>query len=366
MNLAHRNALRGSVALAAMFALTGALPIVPGVDTSDYPWVGQFGDAGGFDTTAVAVSPHWVMTARHTTGGMGSTDALFKLQDGTTFSSVEIVRHPTDDIALVRMSDSMPGWYKPYFGAADLGATMTIVGYGVKGRMAAGEWEFDWGTGGVKRFARNRATLSQFLDLGSVRAWWLIADFDGAGRDAFGDGGPVSDEGTLGAGDSGSAALIDVAGEWEVAGIGSWIGSVGGGQPPPHYGSIFGAVQVRKYEAWIRSIVPETVLLDSFTIIRGLLLSGGLPDLFFSDDSRLVVRTAVFAPSIEPPVQIEVVGTSPTESPSELRFRFEGTASRDLIQRRISMYNYVTQSYEELHVAFAATSDEVVEIVITS
>ncbi|MCH8275038.1 MAG: SBBP repeat-containing protein [Armatimonadetes bacterium] len=112
--------------------------------------------------------------------------------------------------------------------------------------------------------------------------------------------------------------------------------------------------------------VPVVVLPKSFTILRGLLLSGGLPDLFFSDDSRLVVRTAVFAPSVEPPVQIEVVGTSPTESPSELRFRFEGMASRDLIQRRISLYNYVTQSYEELHVAFAATSDEVVEIVVTS
>ena len=113
-------------------------------------------------------------------------------------------------------------------------------------------------------------------------------------------------------------------------------------------------------------VSPPPSLPSSFTIIRGLLISGGLPDLFDSDDSRLVVRTAVFAPSIEPPVQIEVVGTSPTETPSELRFRFEGMASRNLIERRISLYNYVTQSYEELHVAFAATSDEVVEIVVTS
>ncbi|MCH8275799.1 MAG: matrixin family metalloprotease, partial [Armatimonadetes bacterium] len=57
------------------------------------------------------------------------------------------------------------------------------------------------------------------------------------------------------------------------------------------------------------SPLTESFVPESFTIIRGLLLSGGLPDLFFSDDSRLVVRTAVFAPSIEPPVQIEVVGT---------------------------------------------------------
>ncbi|MCH8273174.1 MAG: SBBP repeat-containing protein [Armatimonadetes bacterium] len=118
--------------------------------------------------------------------------------------------------------------------------------------------------------------------------------------------------------------------------------------------------------ATIKYVQATSVMPDSFTIIRGLLLSGGLPDLFDSDDSRLVVRTAVFAPSIEPPVQIEVVGTSPTETPTALRFRFEGMASRNLIERRISLYNYVTQSYEELHVAFAATSDEVVEIVVTS
>ncbi|MCH8274851.1 MAG: PD40 domain-containing protein [Armatimonadetes bacterium] len=108
------------------------------------------------------------------------------------------------------------------------------------------------------------------------------------------------------------------------------------------------------------------VIPSSFTILRGLLLFGGLPELFDSDDSRLVVQTDVFSPSDAPPVQIEVTGTSPTETPSELRFRFEGIASRQFIQRRILLYNYVTQSYEELHVGFAATSDEVIEIVITS
>ncbi|MCH8274000.1 MAG: PQQ-like beta-propeller repeat protein [Armatimonadetes bacterium] len=105
---------------------------------------------------------------------------------------------------------------------------------------------------------------------------------------------------------------------------------------------------------------------ESFSILRGLRLSGGLAELLDSDDSRLVVQTAVFAPSIEPPVQIEVVSTSPADTLTELRFRFEGMASRNLIERRISLYNYVTQSYEELHVAFAATSDEVVEIAVTT
>ncbi|MCH8274116.1 MAG: NHL repeat-containing protein [Armatimonadetes bacterium] len=111
---------------------------------------------------------------------------------------------------------------------------------------------------------------------------------------------------------------------------------------------------------------PATAWPEVFRIFRGLLLSGGLPDLFVSDESRLVVQTDVFAPSNEPPVQIEVEGTSQTENPSELRFRFEGMASRAFIERRILLYNYVTQSYEELHTGFAATSDEMIEIVVTA
>ncbi|MCH8275593.1 MAG: SBBP repeat-containing protein, partial [Armatimonadetes bacterium] len=82
-----------------------------------------------------------------------------------------------------------------------------------------------------------------------------------------------------------------------------------------------GGPATRQDYATIKYVQSVEALPDSFTIIRGILLSGGLPDLFDSDDSRLVVRTAVFAPSIEPPVQIEVVGTSPKETPGELRFR---------------------------------------------
>ncbi|MCH8274267.1 MAG: PQQ-like beta-propeller repeat protein [Armatimonadetes bacterium] len=110
----------------------------------------------------------------------------------------------------------------------------------------------------------------------------------------------------------------------------------------------------------------ERAAPTGLTVLRGLVISGGLPDLFDSDDSRLVVQTGQFAPSTEPPVQIEVTGTSPTETPSELKFRFEGMASRPFLERRILLYNYVTQSYEELHVGFAATSDEVIEIVVTA
>ncbi|MCH8274208.1 MAG: hypothetical protein IH851_05410 [Armatimonadetes bacterium] len=110
-------------------------------------------------------------------------------------------------------------------------------------------------------------------------------------------------------------------------------------------------------------VLTEATIPDSFRIIRGIRLFGGLPDLFESDDRRLCVQTDVFAPSPQAPVQVEVVGTSPTETPTEFRFLFEGHAIRKFIAQRILLFNYVTQIYEELDLRFASTADEVVEIV---
>ncbi|MCH7870139.1 MAG: PQQ-binding-like beta-propeller repeat protein [Planctomycetes bacterium] len=107
------------------------------------------------------------------------------------------------------------------------------------------------------------------------------------------------------------------------------------------------------------------IVPGSFTIVRGQLISGNLPDLFDSDDSRLVVRTATFAPQPGPPVQVEVQGTSSEPSPSELRFRLESAVDQSSVQQRILMYDFVAQSYEEVDLRTAATSDTVVEVVIS-
>ncbi|MCH7526919.1 MAG: hypothetical protein IID39_05740, partial [Planctomycetes bacterium] len=61
-------------------------------------------------------------------------------------------------------------------------------------------------------------------------------------------------------------------------------------------------------------------------IIRGRLASGDLPDLFNSDDSRMVFQPGITRNPDEPPVWLELTGTSPTESPSELSFTLETRA----------------------------------------
>ena len=109
----------------------------------------------------------------------------------------------------------------------------------------------------------------------------------------------------------------------------------------------------------------EVVQPDTLTIVRGIWTDGELEDLYFSDDSYVVVQPAALVPAPGPPVQVEVMGISPIDNPSELRFRYEGHVTVSPVEQQILLFNYETQEYDVVDVHEAATSDEQVEIVIT-
>ena len=110
---------------------------------------------------------------------------------------------------------------------------------------------------------------------------------------------------------------------------------------------------------------PETVLPETLTIVRGQQNEGEIEDLFFGDNFYVVVQPAALVPLPGPPVQIEVEGTSPVDNPSELRFRYEGHATVTPVEQVILLFNYDTQEYDVMDVRIAATSDEMVQIVIS-
>ncbi len=109
----------------------------------------------------------------------------------------------------------------------------------------------------------------------------------------------------------------------------------------------------------------ETIFPDTLTIIRGLQTEGDVQDLFTSDDFYVVVQPAALVNEPGPPVQVEVEGTAPLDNPSELRFRYEGHVSVVPIELEILLFNYDTQEYDSMDVRIAATSDEVVTVVIS-
>jgi hypothetical protein len=113
-------------------------------------------------------------------------------------------------------------------------------------------------------------------------------------------------------------------------------------------------------------IPTDMVLPDGFTLLRGGLVSGDLEDLYDSDNARLIAATESIFPLPGPPIQLEVRGTTTVDIPSELRFRFEGRVNFVPVVLRILLFNHITQSYEEVDVRNATTSDSVVEKVITN
>ncbi|MEM4408308.1 MAG: hypothetical protein QXI19_06155, partial [Candidatus Caldarchaeum sp.] len=347
-----------------MTATVGSARIVPGIDTTEFPWVGKFYGVGGSITSAVAIDPFWIVTARHASF-FGDTEGRFQPDGYPVFSSVQIVRHPTDDVALVRLSQPLPGWFSLYTGSSEVGSIASVVGYGVRGRQVGDDWDYDWGTEGTKRRGQNRVTLAQFLDLGSVRGWFLISDFDGRGVDSLGDGGPVTEESTLGPGDSGGGLMIRVGSEWQVAGVHSWVGSVGGGPQPPRYGSVFGSLQLRPYGSWIRGIIPERRFAESFSLVRGIPAGGGLQDLRASDDAYLFLRPHIVLFSGEDPIQV-IFTTTATLSFSSLSLHLESAVNVPNVQQKVFLYNFQTNAWDLIDARTVSQEDSLLEVNITS
>ncbi|MCH7903556.1 MAG: hypothetical protein IH944_03205 [Armatimonadetes bacterium] len=113
------------------------------------------------------------------------------------------------------------------------------------------------------------------------------------------------------------------------------------------------------------SIVPPT-RPDSFWLFRGILTGGGLNELLASDDSWMTVRPGITLGQTEPSVQLIVIGTAPTENPTELRFRVEAHADINNIGQWIELFNYITNSYDLVDFMIATTVDSIVEVTITN
>src|SRR5438477_2939603 len=141
---------------------------------------------------------------------MGDTDAQFVLDSGLMYRSIRIFHHPTDDVSLVQVAETMPGWYDPYWLTNQTGQTMEMVGYGVTGTLSGTTWSYS-GSYGTKRRGQNHVAFTQVLNFGGsppINGDFIICDFDGNGIDTFGDGGPLAEEATLAGGDSGGPSFI--------------------------------------------------------------------------------------------------------------------------------------------------------------
>lgn len=63
------------------------------------------------------------------------------------------------------------------------------------------------------------------------------------------------------------------------------------------------------------------------SVVRGILVSGGLSDIRLSDDLRAVVQNGITIGPFDPPIQVQVSMAAPQRVANALRFDVEGSVN---------------------------------------
>jgi secreted trypsin-like serine protease len=280
------------------YALVGGSNDVPG---SPWAGVGAVTVNGGTYSGAL-IGSHYVLTAAHVVGGAAPGNVAFVVNSDSgsqIYSAESIMVFPGysgtapgadgvwhDDLALIRLATPVAGnvpVYDLYAGPLD-GRTINLVGYGGSGDGINGV------TGGasssMRRVGQNRVDDLLVDDDGGTAAEIFLFDFDGpnAGSNVFGPDIPANltlgdtVEAQFAGGDSGSPVFVNDHGEWKIAGIAAFNGSVTG-LPGSNvlFGAIGGGTVVASYVPWIESAMAPVPEPDVWlSLLAGLAVMGAM------------------------------------------------------------------------------------------
>jgi hypothetical protein len=107
---------------------------------------------------------------------------------------------------------------------------------------------------------------------------------------------------------------------------------------------------------------PQAVFPALLTLSPGIALSGGLIDLYTSNDQRMVMRPGVVFVSSQRPIQLVLEGYAPSPTGSSLQFVVESQVSGVSINQRVEAYNFNFSSYVTLDARNLTTADQVLTL----
>jgi hypothetical protein len=260
--------------LALLFASSAAEAIVVRHDVDDSKYRIPVGDVAALvdmpgEGHGVLIAPRWVVTAAHAVTwhteieevvikGISRDVERMVVHPGYEEPSQELIEDAlatgdatlvmvllasSDDIALLELAqpvtDVAP--VEIHRGGDELGRLMKLVGKGATGTGASG-----YDPQGPHRTELRRA----FNEITSAHARWFCYVFDEPPA-------ALPLEGMSGNGDSGGPALIQVEGQWLLAGLASWKVVQGDAAAfrPGLYGQIACNVRLGHYLEWIESVI---------------------------------------------------------------------------------------------------------------
>ena len=288
MSINGMPALRRAGALAALLWAASAQAIVLS-DSSSSPSAGASLNAVGMLNIArsdgnwgcsgsLLAGGDYVLTAAHCISGASGTATTNSLSvsfagGAVTSTGLAYYVDPSwngsldagNDLALVKLSSpvtTVAGLGLD--GASAQGSTVELAGYGYTGTGASG---YTSGTFGTLHFGYNQYdATSAFYGSNGVSSAVYLYDFDnGKSRDnVFGSLGLGSSmEAMIAPGDSGGPSLVQVNGQWLIAGVHSFIGCLSSGcTPDSSFGQYAGDSSIFANSVWVDSVVavpePET------------------------------------------------------------------------------------------------------------
>lgn len=145
-----------------------------------------------------------------------------------------------------------------------------------------------------------------------------------------------------------------------------WANADGSGQSLNRNGYQTNGNLASSWDAATPTPVPNeslVVAVDSLNVTAGIWHSGFCEDLEFSDNIDLTLRRS--PQSVASVAEIEVTGTSHSQTPSSFEFILEASVfARTSVTQTIWLFNYLTNTFEEVDTRQAARfSDAVVSIV---
>lgn len=134
-------AVLSALALTALAPTASAAPesdvqpyIIGGGTATNAPWAARLFRNGQQNCSATIIAPTWVLTAQHCVASSGTytfrIGSLDQTTGGTMATAVQIIQHPSADLALARLDRSVAGTYAPLGTTTAVAVNQTVQLYG--------------------------------------------------------------------------------------------------------------------------------------------------------------------------------------------------------------------------------------------